>query len=98
MSSVQRIENLKKWTPLVASIVVIVFSLAVFWGVIDFAMKYLGVGSYFSVPAPDDSLSISSVKDRNTKMNEFLKDRSQKRQESSSPRNIGAGKDPFNLP
>lgn len=99
MASVQRIESIKKWTPLVATVVVVIFSLFVFFGVIDFVMKFLGAGSYFSVELPDDSLSINSVKERNSKMAEFLKEREQKRQEASTSRTLNVGeKDPFNLP
>jgi len=47
-------------------------------------MKFLGVGSYFTVSPVDDSMSISSVKDRNEKMNQFLKEREQKRQEANA--------------
>lgn len=99
MASIQRIENIKKWTPLVASVVVIIFTLAVFWGAIDFVMKILGAGSYFSVSVSDDSLTGNSVKDRNSKMNNFLNARTENRQNASMSRLLGAGeKDPFNLP
>ena len=99
MSYTRRIEIIKKWIPLGATIVIILFALLVFWGVIDLVMKFLGAGSYFSVSGSDNSLSISSVKDRNAEMSGFLKERTQKRQDASVPQTLGSEeKDPFNLP
>jgi len=99
VSSTQRIETIKKWTPRAASAVIIIFSFLVFGGIVNFVMKYLGIGEYFSVPSANEAASADSIKERNTRMNEFLKERTQKRQDASMPRTLGEGeKDPFNLP
>ena len=99
MSSAQRIETIKKWTPRVASAVIIIFSFLVFGGIVNFVVKYLGIGEYFSVPPVDETVSTNSIKERNARMNEFLKERTQKRQNASTSQVLGEGeKDPFNLP
>lgn len=99
MTSAHQIEIIKKWTSWVASMVIVLFTLIIFWGVISFVMKFLGVGRYFSLPPVDESVSISSVKERNVRMAEFLKERTLKRQNASMPQTLGSGeKDPFNLP
>lgn len=92
------IEIVKKWIPRAASAVIIIFTLLVFWGIISVAMKFLGASSYFDVPAPDSSLSSASIKERNSKMSDFLKSRESARQNASSAGNLTGGeKDPFKL-
>ena len=91
-------EAIKKWIPWAASAVIVVFSLLVFWGIITVVMKFLGASSYFDVHASDSSLTSASIKERNSKMSEFLRTREEARQQASSAWNLREGeKDPFKL-
>lgn len=92
------IEIVRKWIPRVASAVIVVFTLLVFWGLVTVAMKFLGASSFFDVPAADSSLSSASVKERNGKISDFLKSRESARQKASSNWSLPEGeKDPFKL-
>jgi len=92
------LEAAKKWTPWAASAVIIIFSLLVFGGMVSIVMKFLGASSYFDVPTPDNSLTSTSIKERNGKMSEFLRVREEARQQAGFTRNLREGeKDPFKL-
>ena len=99
MSPTQRIAIIKNWTPRAASILVALFLLVVFWGITNFVMIFLGVDSYFSVETTSNPSKENDSVSKDQEMDNFLKDRAQKRLEASVVPFVNEGqKDPFNLP
>jgi len=99
LSPSQKIEIIKKWTPLAAVTIVIISSLIAFWGVVNFFIKFLEADSYFAVSHNEESSPSASVKERNEKISNLLQERAQKRQNAGVPPVLGNGeKDPFSLP
>jgi len=93
------VENVKKWSPRIAVIILILMSLLIFWGVVNIFFRFLDADSYFSVSPSNDVASSDAGKERNQKMKDFLRKRGEKRQEVSAYPTIGNGeKDPFSLP